>query len=239
MDKFEEKNVIGGLDRLLMNVGMAFIALIPTYIYLIFKPKALCSLLKDEESDGRQGLKLGPAVTFIFTILVLLAIGYLFRGVGGSEVAADGQEIARKGIRAAVSEGNFWRSIILSLPLYLAALVLGVLFHFSHRIIRKQSDLRQAVGVGFYILSTVFISMIPLGRFMEELGPESIQTGVIFAIILLSIFIILPWQMFSFSRHAFGNSKGDAAAVALICFVLIFISFVVFGMIGSSLSSSQ
>jgi len=73
---------------------------------------------------------------------------------------------------------------------------------------------------------------------MEELGPESIQMGVIVTILVVSICIILPWQVFSFSRHAFGNSKGEAAVVALICFALIFISFVIFSIIGSFLSGS-
>jgi len=239
MDKYdldlEEKNLVGGIDRLLVNFGMAAIALFPTYFYLIFKPKTMGYMLRGEEADGRQGLKLGPGITFIFTILVILSVGYYFRDVPPPPL--DPAEITppNKGLRAAVTEGNFWRAIILSLPIYLSGLVFGVLFHISHRLFGKPCNLTLAVGVGLYVISTALVVLIPLGSFIENLIDK--DSGEIYIVIpLFAVLVILPWQTFSFSKHAFGNKTGDAAAMALVCNILLILTVSVIGILHSVLN---
>jgi len=242
MDQFdlenEEKNVLGGIDRLLVNFGMAFIAIMPTYFYLIFKPKAMCYMLRGEEADGREGLKLGPGITFIFTIFVIMGVGYFLRDTTGTPIAADEIAPKRNGLRAAVSEGNFWRTILLSLPMYFGALYFGVLFHISHRVLRQTSNLTLAVGVGLYIVSIFLLfGIVGTGLVRSLIGDVGEDDGAVLFYALpafFAILVILPWQTFSFSRHAFGNSRGDAAAVALISAIMMFISFACFGFIVSS-----
>ena len=62
MDKYdldlEEKNLVGGIDRLLVNFGMAAIAQFPTYFYLIFKPKTMGYMLRGEETTVVKDLNL-------------------------------------------------------------------------------------------------------------------------------------------------------------------------------------
>ena len=75
MDQFEvdveEKNLVGGLDRLIINVGVAIMAVIPTFFYSILLPKKLGPLLSgDTEPDGRRGMLLGPGVFFFLTTIL-------------------------------------------------------------------------------------------------------------------------------------------------------------------------
>lgn len=222
----EQKNIVGSIDRSIVNFGLVFIAVIPTYFQLILSPKKMVPLLRSEAADARMELKLGPGITFVFTILVLLGVGYVLRGTANPEQVVAETSASSSGIRSAVGEGNLWRSIILLLPLYFAALLLGVLVHLSHLIIRKKSDLAQAVGVGLYTLSMILILIIPISTIGEKIEVEIVRTNLIFAAVLLSIFGILPWHVFSFSRHAFGNSNRASAAAAIICVVVILLALV-------------
>jgi hypothetical protein len=210
---------------------MAVIAIIPTYLYLIFKPQSMSYMLLAEEADGRQGLKLGPGITLIFTIFVMIGFGYLF-----SDVSADTLESGRGGLRSAVSEGNVWRSVFLSLPLFFGALIVGVLFHISHRIIRKTSNLTQAVGMGLYMISTTLLFILSLGVVFEQYGTEGFAANNYVYVSLLSYLSVLCWQMFNFSHHAFANSKRAAVLVTMICLALIASSLVGLTIIVKALS---
>lgn len=235
----EDKNVVGSIDRSIVNFGLVFLALVPTYFHLIFNPKSFVTLLRGEAIDGREGLRLGPGITFVFTILVLLGVGYLVRGlVSPVEIAGETGEPS-SGIRSAVSEGNLWRSIIMSLPLYFAALLLGVIVHFSHVFVRRKSDITQAVGIGLYALSTLLLLIIPIGISAEGLVSESMQPGVIGAMVVIGIFAVLPWQIFSFSKHAFGNSAKVAIAAAGISLVLVFLALSCMGLVVSAVTGSR
>ena len=65
MDKYdldlEEKNLVGGIDRLLVNFGMAAIALFQTYFYLIFKPKRWVICCAARKPTVVKDLNLVPA----------------------------------------------------------------------------------------------------------------------------------------------------------------------------------
>ncbi len=115
------------------------------------------------------------------------------------------------------------------------ALGLGVLFHISHRIFRKNSNLTQAVGVGLYLVSTLFLFVIPIGVVLEKFGSETTWANAIIFFVTISLIFVFPWQMYSFSRHGFGNSKGVAAAVAFFNTVLVLAGIAGFGILMSFL----
>lgn len=242
MDEFdldvEEKDVIGGLDRLLVNIGMAIIALLPTYFYLIFRPKVLCPLLLGEEVDGRAGLKLGPGVTFILSILFLLTMGYLFKDMAAPDVDPEAVKKGASRLREAISEGNIWRSIVLSLPFYFAALIIGLIFFLTHRLFGKTANLAQSISIGLYMISTLLFLMTFIGILENTLdGGDAVY--LIMGLYALIMFLgVVPWQLFSFSRHGFGHAKGDAAAMALVSFILLLVTLTAVALVGSQLSAS-
>ena len=224
----EEKNFIGNLDRAVVNFGLVCFAIFPTLVFLVFRPKALVPLLRGEMPDGRDGLKLGPGITFILAVLLLLIIGMVLRDPAAAELAAEDRNGAG-GIRAAIAEGNLWRSIILSLPLYFVALTLGLIVQASHLIIRQKADLRQAFGIGLYGLSTLMTLIIPLGMASERYGIESGVGGTVIAIFFIAVGTIVPWQIFSFSRHSFGNPIWAAIGAAIVSLILVFLAFIGLG----------
>ncbi|MEO0466044.1 MAG: hypothetical protein AAF216_05840 [Pseudomonadota bacterium] len=226
-----EKNVVGSIDRSIVNFGLVIVALVPTYFHLIFSPRKMVPLLRGEAIDGRQGLRLGPGITFIFTILVLLGVGFLFRNIGSPELVGVEPGEDSSGMRSAVAEGNLWRSIVLSLPFYFMALFFGVVVHVSHLVAQKHTDIAQAIGIGLYVFSTLVLLIVPFGISLETIASETVRTGVLLVVFLVGFFAVLPWQLFSFSRHAFQNSAPAAAAVTALCLVLIFIALIGFGVL--------
>jgi len=242
MDQFdldvEEKDVIGGIDRLMVNFGMAVLAFFPTHFYLIFRPKKLCLMLLGREVDGRAGLKLGPGVTFIFTLLFMLTLAYLFKDVGVSDPDAESIETAKEGnggLRAAISEGNVWRSVLLSLPFYFAALTAGTLFHLTHKLFGIFCNLAQSISAGLYMLSTALL-FIGVFNISTRLLPDSETMNVISAFLfLLMLILVVPWQFHNFSRHAFGHPRGVSAAIALVATIFVIITLSLVAFIGSQI----
>lgn len=225
----EEKNFAGNVDRAVVNLGLVFLAIVPTYFYLVFRPKSMIPLLRGEEPHARHGLKLGPGLTFVFTILLLLAVGYFIRDIAGDASSTADTARASSGIRAAVSEGNLWRSIILSLPLYFAALTVGVIIQLSHVIMRKKAELTHSISAGLYSLSTLLILILPIGIFSERFAAENTRPDIVFGIVIVAIFAILPWQVFNFSKQGYGHSTRSAAAIALLTMFLSIIAMTAFG----------
>lgn len=232
----EDKNVIGGLDRAIVNVGLVCLLIFPTYFLLIVRPKAFVPLLQGQAKDGRDGVKLGPGITFVLTILLLLAIAYFLRDATAIDATPDTQSTGGSGIRQALAEGNLWRSIILSLPLYFVALAIGLFVQTLHVILRQKTDLRQAIGIGLYALSTFFVLLIPFGMASEEFELGSTQTNISVAVFMIASIVIIPWQIFSFSRHSFGNKIWGAALVAALTIILFFVAIIGLGVVMSTLN---
>ena len=226
----DEKNFIGNLDRAVVNFGLVCFAIFPTLLFLVFQPKAMVPLLRGEKAEGRDGLKLGPGITFILAVLLLLIIGMVLRDPASADLAAD-DGVGAGGIRAAIAEGNLWRSIILSLPLYFVALTLGLIVQASHLIIRQKTDLRQAFGIGLNGLSTLMTLIIPIGMASERYGIEGGVGGTVIAIFFISVGSLVPWQIFNFSRHSFRNPIWAAIVAAILSLVLVFVAFIALGLI--------
>ncbi len=237
--KLQEKDVLGGIDRLLINVGMAIIAFIPTYFILIFRPSRMAYMLSGEEPDGRKGLILGPGIMFVFSVLFTIGLAYILKDVAKVDVAPT--ETVNNGpkgggIRTALSEGNFWRSIILTLPFYFVALLIGVIFQIVHLICGQKTNLTKAVGVGLYALST-FLPIIFLTVPTNNLVKKEYAAAYVGSMIVGLFVIIFPWQFYSFSRVAFKNEKGGAIAVSALTCLLVLVTLVLFGIVGSTLNS--
>ncbi len=235
MDKFDlegnEKDLFGGIDRLLVNFGMLLIAFFPTHLTLLFRPKKIAPLLVNNEPDGRKALLLGPGITLILTVLFLVAVVYMANDVfniGADAVDPTEVESKRGGIREAIVQGNFWRTIILASPIFLIALAIGVIVQLSHLICRLNVNLTQSVEIGFYMLSTSVLFLIGMGISDDLMGGEP-SILVISGFVVSLFFVIVPWQIFNFSHHVFGNPKGSAAAVAMLSAIAFLVCMAFFG----------
>lgn len=227
----EQKNLVGGIDRAVINIGLVCLLIFPTYLFLIFRPKAFVPLLRGEAKDGRDGLKLGPGVTFVLTVLLLIAIGYLFREATSSDLSPDDTS----GFRQALAEGNIWRAIIRALPLYFCAVGIGLLIQLTHILFRQKTDLRQAIGIGLYALSVLLIMVIPVGLSSNSFEAEDPAATTTMGIFAIGIAAIIPWQIYSFSKHGFGNKTWAAAGVAIASFILFLVAISAVGFAASSL----
>jgi len=177
MDQFEidveEKNLVGGLDRLIINVGVAIMALIPTFFYLVFSPKKLGPLLSgDAEPDGRRGMLLGPGVFFFLSIIFSILLLNLMRPEASAESSTVKTDMAssaigqasfsfgmrsgqiQRGIYENIVDGNIWSAIVSAIPIYLFAVYLGILGGVIFNRVSNKWTYKDAMGAGLYVIAT-------------------------------------------------------------------------------------
>lgn len=194
-------------------------------------------MLLGEEVDGREGLKLGPGITFIFTLFLFIIVVYVVRGTSATDIAPQTVNEAKKGIRSAISEGNIWRSVVLFLPFYLMALIIGVVFHLTHKLLKYRSNLAQSISIGLYILSTIIFLTAVIGISVEEFVQNDRDEMLLGLMAIFIPFFIIPWQFFNFSRHAYGHSDGNSAGITLLSFIFLLIVIFIGILIGGTLNS--
>ena len=64
-----DKNIVGGLDRFVIWVGLAVIAVLPTLFIVLFMPWRAAGLVAGEKPEGREGYILGPGVFFVVAVM--------------------------------------------------------------------------------------------------------------------------------------------------------------------------
>lgn len=188
-NEFENRNVIGGLDRLILNVGLAILAVVPTFIILIAMPWRAAPLLAGEHAEGRQGAILGPGVFFVAALLAGYSLTALINPPDpvavtepASEIAAAGEAIGetaataeeqdrpgmnssiRSRLMASIAEGNVWKIASLFFPMFVVACGIAALSSgVGSLVLRvKEWTLRAATGASLYYLTTliVFVLMV-------------------------------------------------------------------------------
>jgi len=239
----EEKNLIGGLDRVVIIAGVAIMALIPTLFYLIFSPKKLGPLLSgDVEPDGRRGMLLGPGAFFFFTIiLTMLVLNFTTPSVSAESITAQtdlsdsaayqaGSSLGRKvaniqsGIYDNIVDGNIWSAIIFAIPIYLFAVYLGILGRLIFKPVSDKWTHKDAMGAGLYVWSTwilIFIGGADIVSLTSHIEDIMLQGFIILGLICFSV-LVIPWQYFWFVTYKTQADEGKIIPRAMLMpFVLI------------------
>lgn len=119
----EQWPTLGVIDGTLTQLSLGVIGLIPTLLTVLFRPSVLRSQIAAVQDHGRRGVLLAPGPFFV--------IG-LFVGLIGASLAApraDGALVAMgENVASAAGAGQFWQAASIAAPLFVAALVLGMLF---------------------------------------------------------------------------------------------------------------
>ena len=152
----QKPNILGGLDKLATHFGIAILAVFPTFLTCLIRPARLRPLIDRIEPEGRKGLLLSPGAFFFIALFVAFIIGALMSTPETLEYngAYIGPDLAVQ-VQAAAAEGNIWKLIGTILPLYVAAIVLGLLGTLLKPFADPDWSLQASIRAAFYVMGVL------------------------------------------------------------------------------------
>ena len=152
----EKPNAIGGLDRLVTNIALAFIAGIPTFLTCIAMPWKLRPLLDRDDPDGRMGMLLAPGAYFPLSLMIFFIIAAV---LATPETLSNNGAFIGPGLAVAVqtaaSEGNIWKIVATIMPIYGMAIFVGIIGTILKRWAGQDWTLRISLRAAFYVMGTL------------------------------------------------------------------------------------
>ena len=194
----EKPNILGGLDKLATHLGMAIVAVFPTFFTCIIRPWRLWPLIEKEELEGRKGILLSPGVFFFFALLVSFIIAAMLAtpetlNYNGSYIGPD----LAVAVQKAASEGDIWKLIGTIMPIYGSAIVLGLLSFILRPLIGQSWTLEVSLRAALYVMGAL-ISWLLLVTAVADLArlrfenndiPANIYRGVLIPTIIAILWI--------------------------------------------------
>ncbi|MGB3455398.1 MAG: hypothetical protein WBG08_14685 [Litorimonas sp.] len=220
----EERNPLGGLDRLATGIGLAVIAVFPTLFATAFMPWKLGPLLADDPPDGREGLILAPGAYLVLSLgVVLVMVGSLVSpelarfdgGMIGPRLAAE--------VSAAAREGDVWKTLSRVAPVFVIAILFGAMGRSLTRWAGPWWTLRVSLRASFYAVST-FICWLVLSSLAVD-AVRRAQAGTELSVTPPGVFNLLVagsffWVYFWCFRSGGGLSVGRSAVLTAAMFGL-------------------
>ena len=207
----EKPNALGGLDRLVTNFAIAMIAVVPTFLTCIFMPWRLEKLLGRDDPDGRVGMLLAPGAFFPLSLMVSLLIAAL---LSTPETVSNNGAFIGPGLAVAVqsaaSDGDIWKIVAIIMPIYGAAIFLGLLGIVLKPWAHKSWSLRVSLRAAFYvfgaliswlILTTAIIDLVQLSTGNYKIG------STLYSIIIVPTVGVILWMYFCFFRNGGAVSR--------------------------------
>lgn len=227
----EDKNAIGGLDRIVTHISLAIVATFPTFAACIVTPWRLVPQLTIEEPDGRQGYLLSPGAYFPIGLTIMLLIASAL--TNEDTLASNGGTIGPRmavDVAEAATAGNLWKTLSIIAPLYFIAILAGVAGKGLTRWAGPWWTLRTSMRAAFYqmttsiswiILSSAVIDLISVSTDIPGIG------GFLYDLNNIPIFGIALWMYFWFFKR--GGDHSTFRAILLAGAMLAFIAVMVVG----------
>ncbi len=219
-----EKNLVGAIDRLVVNVGLAFLSVVPTLCLLIAMPGRMSGLLTEDEPDGRKGLILAPGIFFIAAVTLALLFAGVLATPGTIETNSGliGPAYA-KSVSLAVAEGDVWKAASLIGPIYVLSVFVGGLGRCFGVLAGPAWTLKTSLRASLYHMATAVCWIIISGAVIyAAVGPLEPGTAeVLFSISTVVAFLLPIWQYFWFFRRTCDLSVVRSSLLAIGQFAII------------------
>ena len=209
-----DRRTLAVMDGVLTQVSMALVCLVPTQLAVLFRPGLLRDQLETAADDGRKGVLLAPGPFFVIGLFAaLVGITFVTRDAEGAMISM-GEDVA-----SAAGAGEFWRVASIALPLFLGALVLGILFFAVAQAWRLDTrslvaSLRAAQYSLPGLLTIVFMTE-PASILIGPGGSNGVYEPVLFG----AVGLWTGWfhfRLLSAASDAVWTRLGAAASVALV-----------------------
>ncbi len=220
----DQRNLVGSLDRFVLNLAMALLCVFPTLADLVLRPWRIAPLLKTQLNEGRKGPYLGPGVFFIasITLFTVLASFTVTAETLASNTSLIGPAFAQR-IGAAVRDGEAWQVAGLIAPFFGVAALFGAIIYAVGYVSTERWTLPMALGASLFQMATTICWIIATSALIDQLAANT-AGGLatrLYDFNTLPIILIPGWQFFWFFRVAGSNSIprafGLAAAALVLC----------------------
>lgn len=226
----EKPNAIGGLDRLVTNFALSVIAVFPTSWTCIVMPWRLRPLLDRDDPDGRMGMLLAPGAFFPLALMVSLLVGAILSTPetvrnNGSFIGPD----LAVSVQSAASEGDVWKIIAIVLPLYGAAIYVGLVGIVLKRWAGQDWTLRVSLRAAFYVMAVLISWAILTTAIIDLIWLKTGKNDIFqisFAFVSFPAVGFFFWVYFWFFRNDDAISKIRAGALSLSMFGLMILPMV-------------
>ncbi|MFK7863629.1 MAG: hypothetical protein AB8B95_05300 [Pseudohongiellaceae bacterium] len=220
-----DKNLIGGLDRLVTSVALAVIAVFPTMAAAIVSPWKLSPLLVANEPTGQKQFLLSPGAFFplSLTVVFLMAASVSTSATIESNGGAIGPGLTAD-VAAAVSEGDIWKTVSLIVPIYVLAIVTSVLSLVVRKWAGPWWTLRTALRAAFYSVSVTVCWIILTSAAIDSYRVYSgngEMGSFLYNLNTVPIFGLSLWMYFWFFQLDGAASKKKSAVLASSVFASI------------------
>lgn len=222
---FENRNAIGGLDRVVTNVALAGIAVFPTLGALLFTPWRLAIMLEKDLATGRDGLFLSPGAFFplsLFSALLVAAVITTPETVQNNG-AFLGPALALA-VTEAASNGDIWRIVAIVLPIYGFAIAFGLCGRTLTRLAGEAWTLRASLRAAFYataaVTAWIILSSATIDLFRLKTGQDQFAF-LLYSINTVPIIGLSIWIYFWFFRHTGQNTILRSAVLSVLMLALI------------------
>lgn len=228
----EKPNAIGGLDKLVTNVAISAIAVLPTFWTCIVMPSRLRALLDRDYPDGRMGMLLAPGAFFPLSLMVSLIIAAFLTTpeILSNNGAFIGPALAIS-VKSAASEGDIWKVIATIMPIYGIAILLGLLGVILKPWAQQDWTLRVSLRAAFYvigalvswmILTTAAVDLIQVSSGNNEIG------SFLYSLIIIPTIGVVIWMYYCFFRNngSVSRIRSGALSFAMIGLIIAFASII-------------
>lgn len=240
-------DTVNGVDRILVGMGVAALALLPTYIILIAKPDRLSSLLQPGSPPQNKAPYLGPGLFFVASLLFVLMVASLTlsgveapsperieaaqttgaaysigTGIGGTLAALEDK----------LSSGDFWNAVAVAMPVFGFAIILAFGLWGLIRLATQEWTAAHAVGAALYMVGGLMAGTALIAGLAVLVGhvAGTMLAGVVMLFGLLAVLSLTSVQAYAFGKATGaedGARLGLASAAVPILVIVIFVAFAI------------
>lgn len=222
---FEQKNALGALDRFVTNIALAIVSVFPTFAIGVVQPWRLAPLIVNDAPEGRRGFLLSPGAFFVIALTVVLI---LVAAVSTEETLAyNGSLIGPDwavSVASTAAEGNIWKTVSKITPVFLTAVILGVVGQSLRKWAGPWWTLRVSIRASFYIVTILVCYVILISAVIDpvtvHLNKPRISRLVI-KFITPTIPLLVLWMYFWFFKSNPETSSKKAALLTVAMFAIL------------------
>jgi len=212
---------VSGVDRLMVGLGVAVLALPLTFTTLVARPSRLSPYLtgqsKTTEAEDHVTKYLGPGLFFILSLLVFVVImKWMMSGASaGIEPShlegratfdagyETGQAFAQliKSFEQRLASGNLWSAVIIVVPVYIFALALALANRGLVGLLTARWTAAHAVGASLYIIGGIILwssLAVVVGALLATILPP-VGIGIFGLLVCVIVLSLTAVQTYGFA----------------------------------------
>lgn len=224
----EDRNLIGGIDRLVTNFALAILAVVPTLAITLMQPWKLAPQLGQFEKDGRQGMLLSPGVFIALSLTITLLISAMLATPDtlARNHSLIGPDLALR-VASAAEEGNIWKTVSIIAPIYLFAVLIGAVGSLLKRWAGPDWSLLASLRASFYAIAALVSWIVLSSAIIDLILTRSGTTDQLHGLYALNAVPILfiPFWVFTGLFRGLGLAWIRSCLLGLAIFALMFVIF--------------